>query len=393
MNYLIFDNEIYYETNGKTGIAQKDRLQDVFSVPKDGFAVAMIDTLQKTVAAPEKDSFKKDEILAGSFSADYVIQSEKVGRNLFQVIAVEKKIVNEIYACLDLENIKRVVPYAVALREFLKKSLDESKKKIVFLDHLGNQILLTIFNNSLFTTPRRLPLESLGEIDTELERSLGNYRGQHQEERESVFLTVTNSEVIREKLISSDRMVKENIVLLAESYPALAGLRNGEFSLHYFLPEVLIQRRKLQVLRMRAFSFGLVLSAFLVFLVIFLFSFAQHKNALLRLDSLNLEERSLSESLVRAYQSKYQDILRHKQKINFGQYIYSFLDALPRGYKAESISIKQVANGAYRFEAAVCQEEKDRPFADFKLPRIFKDAVKENIFVKGSPGIRVILDI
>ena len=60
MNYLIFDEDIYYDLDGKTGIVSKDKMRDVFGgLPKEA-AVAVIDTLQKQVAAPEKSPSKKD---------------------------------------------------------------------------------------------------------------------------------------------------------------------------------------------------------------------------------------------------------------------------------------------------------------------------------------------
>ena len=60
MNYLIFDNDVYYDIDGKTGIAPKHDIQAVFKGSTREVSVAVIiDTLQKQVAAPEKSPSRK----------------------------------------------------------------------------------------------------------------------------------------------------------------------------------------------------------------------------------------------------------------------------------------------------------------------------------------------
>ena len=64
MNYLIFDNDVYYDIDAKTGVAPKHEIQAVFKGSTREVSVAIIDTLQKQVAAPEKSQLKKDEVIA-----------------------------------------------------------------------------------------------------------------------------------------------------------------------------------------------------------------------------------------------------------------------------------------------------------------------------------------
>ena len=73
MNYLIFDNDIYYDIGGTTGIAAKDKVCELFKEPAKDSIVVIIDTTQKQVAAPEKSPSKIDEVIASSFSGDYLI--------------------------------------------------------------------------------------------------------------------------------------------------------------------------------------------------------------------------------------------------------------------------------------------------------------------------------
>lgn len=393
MNYLIFDNDIYYDNCGKTGIVSKDKINTVFAGSAKEAYIAVIDTLQKQVAAPEKPVSKKDEVIASSFAGDYVTQSERIAANLFQVIAIEKAKINEIYKYLGFENVRLVVPYGVALREFLKSNnIFGQNKRIVFLDYLGNQVLLTIFNNEVFTTPRRLSVATK-RVVSELTRSQENYRFQNKNETEISFLIATNSKEIMEEIISSGADSKENIVYFAESYPALKGLMTGKFSMHYLLPEQFIRLRKLKAAKRRVFNLGVMFAVLAVFLILLLGSLAIHKTVLMRLKNLQLEKVSQEERLKRIYLTKYKDILRHKKKADLPYFVSYFVNALPSNYKIESMSIRKLSSGTYRFEAIIFQEAKNGPLDRFTLRHPFKQARLENILVRGNPGIRVVLDI
>lgn len=392
MNYLIFDNEIYYDANGKNGILSKDKVNSVFGAAQE-FSVAVIDTLQKQVAAPEKSPSKRDEVIASSFSGEYLTQSEKIAANLFQVIAVEKPKVAEIYKHLGFERIKQIVPYGTALREFLKmNNLFAKDKPIVFLDHITNQVLLTIFNNEAFTTPRRLSV-AVKRVVSELTRSEENYKALNKDKEEISFLIATNSKEIADEIVSSGLDSKENILLFSESYPALTGLKQGKFSMHYMLPEQFIRLRKLKVLRKRIFSFGIMAALFAGLLIMFLGTLSMQKSAFLRLESLQRKAASGSEALKAAYAAKYKDILRHKAKLDFAYLVNSFLQGIPYGYKQELITIMNLPGGSHRFEAILSQEARYHSSAKFSLPDAFKKARLENILVKGSPGVKVTLDI
>ena len=393
MNYLIFDNDVYYDIDAKTGVAPKHEIQAVFKGSTREVSVAIIDTLQKQVAAPEKSPSKKDEVIASSFTGEYLIQSERIAENLFQVIAVEKLKINEVYKCLGFENVRLVVPYGIALREFLKNNnLVDDKKRIVFLDHLGDQVLLTIFNKEVFTAPRRLT-KVLAQVTRELMRSQESYRSVNKTDAEISFLLVTNSKEIADEIVSSGLDSKDNIIIVQDPYPALSGLKQGNFSMHYLLPEQFIRLRKLKEAKKRIFNLGVMLGVLTLFLILLLGSFSMNKTASMRLKSLQLEEASSNEALKRAYLTKYKDILRREKKINFPHFLNLFLKALPSEYKVESVTIRSLSNGRYRLEAIVSLGAKDKPFTKVSLSRVFKQARVENILVKDNPGLKVTLDI
>ena len=393
MNYLIFDEDIYYDLDGKTGTASKDKMHDVFGgLPKDS-AVAIIDTLQKQIAAPEKSPSKKDEVIASSFSGEYLTQSERIGENLFQVIAIEKSKVAQVYKHLEFENVRLVVPYGLALREFLRNNnLFAQDKRIVFLDYLGDQVLLTIFNKQVFTTPRRLS-KNLKQVIRELMRSQENYRAQNKADAQISFLIATNSKEIIDEIVSSGLDTQDNIIFAKDSFPALSGLKQGKFSIHYLLPEQFIRLRKIKEAKRRVFNLGVMLGILTVFLILLLGSINVNKTVSRRLKNLQFEEAHQEEILKSAYRAKYKDILSREKKINFPYFFNLFFQALPSECKAESITIRSLSDGRYSFEAIVPLGARNRPFTRMNLPAAFKQARVENILVKDNPGLKVTLDI
>ena len=393
MNYLIFDNDVYYDLEGKTGRAPKSDIQAVFKGSTMETAVAVIDSLQKQVAAPEKSPSRRDEVVSAAFTGEYLTQSERISENLFQVVAVEKPRINEVYKSLGFENVRLLVPYAVALREYLKNNkLPDEKKRVVFLDHLGDQVLLTIFNKDVFTPPRRLS-KVLKQVTRELLRSQESYRSQNKLEAEISFLIATNSQEIIDELVSSGLETKENIVFVQDAYPALSGLKQGKFFMHYMLPEQFIRLRKLKETKKRILKLGVMLGILAVFLAVLLGVYSINKTASSRLKNLQLEAASSNKALEKDYLAKYKDILSSKKKINFPYYINSFFETLPFECRPELISIREISNGRYRFEAIVSLDSKDKPFSKMSLSKAFKQAKIENILVKDNPGLKITLDI
>ena len=393
MNYLIFDNDIYYDLDGKAGIAPKSDIQAVFKGSSMQAQVLVIDTLQKQVAAPEKITLRRDEVLSSAFTGEYLTQSERISENLFQVIAVEKPRINEVYKSIGFENVKLVIPYAVALREFLKSNnlLDE-KKRVVFLDHLGDQVLLTIFHKEVFTTPRRLA-KMLPQVTRELQRSQESYKAQNKSEEEIKFLIVTNNKGITEEIISGGYEAKENIIFVENAYPALSGLKQGKFSMHYMLPEQFIRLRELEAAKKRVFKLGVMLGILAALLAALLGVYSVNKTEASRLKNLQLEAIALNKALEKDYQTKYKDILRKEKKANFPYYLDAFFKVLPSECNPELVSIREVSGGRYRFEAIISFDAKDRPFSKMRLSKVFKQARIENILVKDNPGLRITLDI
>ena len=393
MNCIIFDQEIYYDSGGNTGILSREELKTGLAGLGKDFLVAVIDTLQKQVVAPEKSASKREEVISASFGSEYLTQSERISANLFQVIAAEKTKISEVYNCLGFENIKTVVPYGVALREFLKENgVFEQGKIVVFLDCLKNQVLLTIFHNQVFTAPRRLTTAP-GRLATELHRSQENYKAAIKDKGEVSFLIATNSQEIKNNILSSGLEKDENILYFSDPHPALTGLRQGKFSMHYMLPEHFIRLRKLKVLRKRLLSLGIMAGVLAGLLILYMQLAGTNKKAIGRLEVLRLAAVSQDKALSSAYPLKYRDILRNKPRLDLSGLINSFINSLPPGCRLEKINVKIMPGGFYRFEGIVMQDARDGLFDKNRLSAIFSRAEIENILIKGGPAVRVTLDI
>ena len=206
-------------------------------------------------------------------------------------------------------------------------------------------------------------------------------------------MIVTNSQEIIDEIVSSGLETKENIVFVKDAYPALSGLRQGKFSMHYMLPEQFIRLRELKVAKKRVFKLGVMLGILAVFLAVLLGIYSVNKTASSRLKNLQLEAVSLSKTLEKDYLTKYKDILRSKKKIDFPYYLNAFLEVLPYECVPESITIKEVSSGHYKFEAILSLGPKDKPFSRMSLSKAFKQAKIENILVKDNPGLKITLDI
>ena len=392
MNYLIFDNYIYYDAEGKRSTTLKEKLSEIFPFGLKDVSVALIDSLQKKVSVSEKNTFKKGEALASAFSGDYVTQAERLDQDLFQVTALEKSKIDGIYKHLGFENIKLIVPYALALREFLKaNTLIPKEKGIVFLDHLGKLILLTIYKDNTFTTPRRFGLNNK-RLAEEILRSQKNYQDSSEKEKNIDFLIITNNKEIKEEIIRAGGEKEENIIFVDDVYPALTGLKIGNFSQHYMLPEQFLRLRKAKALKRQVKSLILAVGICLISLAFFFTAQAMNKKEFMRLKNLEASVSALNNDLKTAYPLKYREILSKDKKIDFPRLFNSFINTVDDYYKIESISLKE-DNGSYQFEAIVYLEQDEQPFIGISLPHGFGKAKVENILLKNKPGAKITLDI
>jgi hypothetical protein len=121
-------------------------------------------------------------------------------------------------------------------------------------------------------------------------------------------------------------------------------------------------------------------------------SFVVNRSVSAKLKVLSLEKASLEDTLMNSYKAKYKNILRSKNKVNIAYLVSVFTDALPYEYRIESITLKEISGG-YTFEAIASYGTTTQPVRKLVLPRLFKGARVENIFIKDKPAVRVVMDL
>ena len=158
------------------------------------------------------------------------------------------------------------------------------------------------------------------------------------------------------------------------------------------LPEELTRLRRMKDFKKRILSLGMMVITLGLAVTLLTGSLVINGNVSARLKALSLEKASLEDTLMNSYKAKYKNILRNKKKIDITRLVSVFTGALPYEYRIESITLKEISGG-YTFEAIASYGTTTQPVRKFVLPRLFKGARVENIFIKDKPAVRVVMDL
>src|ERR1035437_5333515 len=124
MNYLLFNNNIYFSDGAQVKEIEKNQMLKTELEAIDEASICVVDVDVELASAPETQIEKKDSMLARKFSklhpkSEYVLQDEKIQDNIFQVIGIKIEKIREIYSLIPSSKVKVFIPYAIALRNFL----------------------------------------------------------------------------------------------------------------------------------------------------------------------------------------------------------------------------------------------------------------------------------
>ena len=341
MNYFLFNDMIYKSDGVKvTRIEKGPHSGYLFDQIKEAhICVADIDVL--IASASESALDKKDGILAKKFSesyqGDYVLQDEKIDNNIFQVIGIRSEIVKEVYSLIPNEKVMTFVPYAVAVRNFIYHQRISINKPIVFLDDLGNEKLITVFEGLKFSRTRTIFNNKADEVLSEVKRSAINFERKlaDQKDKDSEgYVIVTNNKDLGDKI----QEIEKNLMIesLDTLWPAFDGLKIGGFDLKYILPEEIIKRRRREELKKRTKS--LSISGLILAFGVFSYFFNQI--------NLDLAKKYLEEEQTRKSQLEtnlnnldpfvYHDVLKQQKRINYALVYSNISNLLPNSYEIYS---------------------------------------------------------
>jgi len=389
MNYLLINNDIFID-KGQGGQRLFIPDNDVTSLAGlDQAKICQVDVDVMIASAPENFVDQKDSLLAQKFEelypGEYVIQDEKIADNLFQIIGIKAEKVKAIYDLVPPSKVEALVPYAIAIRSLLVHQQIDMNRPIVFVDDLGNEKLLTVFEGLKFSRTRTIHAEQTESILSDLKRSQIDFHkklGEFANTFNSSFTVIINNPQMADEIKALEPGF--SVEVLAMKYPALEGLKYMDAGMKYRIREDIIQERRKKERESQLLGFMLSAAICTAGLLFFGINQVQYTYLQHQLEIEQTKKASLEPMLEDLDQKIYRDFLRRSKKVDYAHVFFQLSNLLPDGYEISSFNLTQEANhrtlSAYVFSA-------DGGFYD-PLPRIklLKNALMKDFFIQGHPG-------
>ena len=395
MKYLLFNNDILFSdgTNVRR-LDKNDNLKGIMGTIEEA-SLCVVDVDVLIAAAVENPIEKKDSILVRKFKElyqheAYIIQDEKIDNNLFQVIGIKEQRVREVYSFIPPQKVGSFVPYGIALRNTLVKSGIDLSKTLVFVDDLGKERLLTVYNGLKFSRTRVIAHNG-EDILPEIKRSQIDFFKKNEEyinKENKNFIIVVNNQTLAYEISQNEE--KLPVEYLDIAYPALEGLKEINPQISYRLPEEILKKRKEIELRNKITT-G-ILSVIIVALGLFCFLFNKIELGVIS-DKCDLDRQikeRLDESLSLLDREIYREDLKRQKRLNFGISYLAVLDLIPTSYEVNSF--KFIKSDHWNLEMSLSAVD-GGTFDPIPKTRILKSADIKDIFVNNQPGksLKIIL--
>lgn len=396
MAYFLINHKIIYEQNGTTAsILKEDGLPDTVDTGKEAF-IAVVDVEPKVISAPEDRPELKDAEINKHFSADYIIQDERIERNLFQVVGIKKDVLEEIYGTFSKQNVQILVPYALSIRAFLNShQITLTNNCILFVDDYEDGVFLTSFDSLRFSKTRRINKAEPEEILKEIERSKKNYTQSFISEhgKEPVYIHISNNSEIIKALDNIKVNETEDNVYIHSKIPAIDGLKSAKFNMHFLLPEQVLKNKKLKRLKTNFvtlfISVSLIAAGGLFYGYTLFYKNLQSNKA----QQLLSESIRLKNNLIETNKQTFQAQLKKTSLPQLSLINYHFFINLPNGYEIQNYGIKQIDPHTWIFEALIFITDPNEKIVAFNNFGVFKDRIIEYTTVNNKPGQHINLNL
>ncbi len=398
MNYLLFNNEIFI-SNGQVikkiikGPGLKDELDSRFrgndkEIEKARLCYVDVDVM--IASAPQDYLDKKDSILAQKFvtvySNEYITLDEKIDSNIFQVIGIKAEKVKEIYSLISSSKVDAFVPYAIAIRSFLVNKQTDMTRLIVFVDDLGNEKLMTVFDGLKFSRTRTIYTGNAQDILPDIKRSYIDFNKKLGE-------FASNKATGDFEIIINNKQMGEDIKLLEPGlavefldcrYPALEGLKFIDSQIKYRIHEEIILERKKKEMRSRLMY--LIISISICSAGALFFGFNQIAHSFLSRDfeGEKLKNARLKDALNKIDQHIYQDSLKKLKNLNYSSVFFEVSGLLPSTY--EISSFKFFGHEKHWIFDTYIFAQDDQFYDEIPRIKILKNAEIKDFFIKNRPG-------
>ena len=395
--YFIQNDFVYHDALGKVGVVSKEEFSKE-TFPKDKNVQVLVNNVEfKVITLSEVNIHLADELVAAEFSADKIVQYEKITNTIYQGMALPQEQVAQAYRLFDRDAIKVFIPYPIALRAFLKykKIFDEQNVSVV-VDDLQDRFVLTIFWGLRVAETREIQKKPTDKLAEEVIRSEKNFVTNHVKEISNpVFMFISNNKELCEAISNISSHKKENTIHFEELYPAFIALDFAVFAIHFYLPDEILKQRRLKEFKRNLVSFlaaGVMVTGALIY---FLIAEFQEHISFDKYIKLSAKRSDLIEKIKSRNSLVFKDILEKRQKINLFSLYGNFTQNVPPGYLIENFSLtldkQNDLSGQWVFVGYVSSNNSF--VSQFGTQGMFKDRVVENIFLKDSPAQRVELNV
>jgi len=386
MNYLLFNNEILISDGVNARRIDRKDLRDLSSIDKVNLCVVDVDVL--IAAAVESPIEKKDSILVRKFKElyqheDYIIQDEKIDHNRFQVIGIKEQKVREVYSLIAPERVESFIPYGIALRNTLMHKKIDLNKTVVFVDDLGTERLLTVFDGLKFSRTRAI-VNNGEDILPEIKRSQIDFFKKtdfYLDKKSTEFLIVVNNQVLAAEISKNTENLP--VEYLNVAYPALEGLKEINTPIKFVLPEEILRKRREVDLKKNVTTTIRCLSVVAIGSLYFLFNKMELGMVSQQRDRARQVNQQLDEKLTLLDRETYREDLRRQKFLNYGISYLSVIDLIPTNYEVESFKFTKMDH--WSLEVSLLADSQG-PYDPIPQIRILKNADIKDIFVNNQPG-------
>jgi len=393
MNYLLFNNDILISDGVNVRRVDKNDKDTLGFIDKVDLCVVDVDVL--IAAAVEIPIEKRDSILVRKFKElyqheAYIIQDERIDNNLFQVIGIKEQRVREVYSLIPPEKIGSFIPYGIALRNTLINQKFDLDKTVVFVDDLGAERLLTVFDGNKFSRTR-LIANNGEDLMPEIRRSQIDFYKKNEEylsKKKTEFIIVVNNQSLAFEISKNEEKLPVEYLNIA--YPALEGLKDNKTEIKYRLPEEILKKRKESELRKNITTLLLSLFMATLGLLYFLYNKVELDIVRSKTDLTRKINEQLNEQLGLIDRETYHEDLKRQKRLNYGIAYLAVLNLIPASYEVDSF--KFTKSDHWDFELSLSTVEGET-FDPIPKARILKSADIKDIFVNNQPGkrLRIIL--
>ncbi len=242
--------------------------------------------------------------------------------------------------------------------------------------------------------PRRISMRDTAYMVSEIQRHQKNYISQKEEgaaSRDVVFMIVSNNREWLEAFCDHGLLTKEDIIHVDHSCPALEGLKNAKFAMHFALPEdILKQKRKKtvrKILKAATVSMAMAVLGFGFWAL----SMGRQQDIAVRLADVRQEHQHVCDELTVVDRKKFSSFLKRSAPVDYGRLYHDFISGIPRGYSIQKFQMNRTDDAHWKFSGVIYPQQDNVIAKYFERSGLFQNAFLEAVVVQERLGQKIVL--